>query len=287
MGVMSDFLPLEDAACDVLRKAMWGRGVGRDKLAAHLGVSFEAVQSALDGAVDDRFLAAAAPVLGLDAAALLTLAHGRYHPRVATPEGLLCFSTPYKDFRVNAYLVWDAETGVAAAFDTGTHEAPMLEALKRLNLRLEAIFITHTHGDHVAVWKSLHQATGAPVWAPAKEPLPGARAVLPGDRLTLGRLTIEARQTTGHTVGGTTYVVGGLVHPVAVVGDAIFAASMGGGLVSHREAIACNHALLDDLPDEAILAPGHGPLTNVGLERVHNPFLSSQARAGVGAAVVG
>lgn len=279
---MSISLPLEDAACDVLRKAMWGLGLGRDKLAAQAGVSLDAVQAALDGALDEVVLQAVAPPLHLDTGAFLQLAFGRYQPEVSPPEGLLAFASPYKDFQVNAYVVWDATTKRAAAFDTGTDEKPILKALARLNLTLEAIFITHTHGDHVAVWRALQQATGARVWAPAEELLPGASPVSPGNSFTLGNLQVEAYQTTGHTVGGTTYVVRGLSVPVAAVGDAIFAGSMGGGLVSHREAVKHNRFLLAALPDETVLAPGHGPLTMVGLEKRHNPFL-----AGAGASPVG
>jgi glyoxylase-like metal-dependent hydrolase (beta-lactamase superfamily II) len=281
---MSTSLPLEDAACDVLRKAMWGLGVGRDKLAARAGVSLDAVQAALDGALDDAVLRAVAPVLDLDPATFLQLAHGLYQPRVAAPEGLLAFSSPYKDFHVNAYMMWDAVTGRAAVFDTGTAEQPVLDALRQRGLALETIFITHTHGDHVAVWQALQRDTGARVFAPAQELLPGASPVNPGDRFSLGALQVEAHQTTGHTVGGTTYVVHGLAVPVAAVGDAIFAGSMGGGLVSHREALKYNRALLAALPDETILAPGHGPLTTVGLEKTHNPFF---AGAGAGLAGVG
>lgn len=281
---MLTVLPLEDAACDVLRKAMWGLGIGRDKLAAQAGVSLDAVQAALDGVVDDAVLSVVAPVLNLDSAAFLQLAHGRYQPRIDAPEGLLAFSSPYKDFHVNAYVVWDAQTRRAAAFDTGTDADLLLSALAQRGLSLEAIFITHTHGDHVATYQALQRATGAQVWAPAQELLPGASPVKPGDHLAVGGLRVEAHQTTGHTVGGTTYVVHGLAVPVAAVGDAIFAGSMGGGLVSHREALRHNRALLEALPAETILAPGHGPLTTVGLERQHNPFL---AGAGAGLAGVG
>jgi len=59
---------------------------------------------------------------------------------------------------------------------------------------------------------------------------------------------------------------------VAVVGDAIFAGSMGGGLVSYADAIHNNRDKILSLPDDTILCPGHGPLTSVGEEKLHNPF---------------
>jgi glyoxylase-like metal-dependent hydrolase (beta-lactamase superfamily II) len=100
-----------------------------------------------------------------------------------------------------------------------------------------------------------------------------------GERFTLGVLTIEARKTTGHTVGGVTYVVTGLARPVAIVGDALFAGSAGGGLISWHDVLAtCREEILT-LPPDTIICPGHGPLTTVAEELAHNPlFLSETAR---------
>ena len=69
-----------------------------------------------------------------------------------------------------------------------------------------------------------------------------------------------------------TFFVTGLARPIAVVGDSIFAGSMGGGNVSYKEAIKNNVEKILTLPDETIICPGHGPMTTVGEEKVHNPF---------------
>ncbi len=60
--------------------------------------------------------------------------------------------------------------------------------------------------------------------------------------------------------------------PIAVVGDAMFAGSMGGGMVSFSEALKNNREKILTLSDQTVLCPGHGPLTTVGQEKVHNPF---------------
>jgi hydroxyacylglutathione hydrolase len=85
---------------------------------------------------------------------------------------------------------------------------------------------------------------------------------------------VETRLTCGHTSGGITYVVHGLEFPVAVVGDAMFAGSMGGGMVSYRDALRTNREQILTLPDDTILCCGHGPLTTVGEEKLHNPFFA-------------
>ena len=57
-----------------------------------------------------------------------------------------------------------------------------------------------------------------------------------------------------------------------VVGDALFAGSMGGGMVSYADALRTNREKIMSLPDETVLCPGHGPMTTVGEEKKHNPF---------------
>jgi glyoxylase-like metal-dependent hydrolase (beta-lactamase superfamily II) len=69
-----------------------------------------------------------------------------------------------------------------------------------------------------------------------------------------------------------TYVLHGLSKPVAIVGDALFASSMGGGGVSYAEALKTNRECIFTLPDTTILCPGHGPMTTVAEEKRHNPF---------------
>jgi glyoxylase-like metal-dependent hydrolase (beta-lactamase superfamily II) len=67
-------------------------------------------------------------------------------------------------------------------------------------------------------------------------------------------------------------MVSGLPNRIAVVGDAMFAGSMGGGGVSYADALQTNRQNILSLPDDTILCPGHGPLTTVGQEKVNNPF---------------
>jgi glyoxylase-like metal-dependent hydrolase (beta-lactamase superfamily II) len=67
-------------------------------------------------------------------------------------------------------------------------------------------------------------------------------------------------------------VITGLAQTVAVVGDAIFAGSMGGGAISFADALSNNRRKIFTLPDDTVLCPGHGPLTSVGEQKRHNPF---------------
>lgn len=266
-GLMS--IPLEDLFNDVVSKAMRGQGMTVEALAEASGLETALIQAVREGQPDHAALLRLAPVLGLDGPSLVAMADGAWTPEPIALEGLALANTTYHDITVNAYLAWDPATGEAAAFDTGATAAPLLEVLRARGLTLRYLFLTHTHPDHVADIAAL----GVPeVLVSTREPHPGAAVFEPGQIWKLGGLTVEARSTWGHSKGGTTYVVRGLARPVAVVGDALFASSMGGGMVSYADALATNRREIFTLPDDTVVAPGHGPLTTVGWEKTHNPF---------------
>jgi hydroxyacylglutathione hydrolase len=218
-----------------------------------------------------------APVLRLDADALVRLAAGEWKPdKLENFDGLAHFTSDYGGMAVNSYLVWDLESKYAAAFDTGADCHDMLRLATRENLSIKMILLTHAHSDHVADLPRLREETGAQVFAPAREPVPGAERVEEGKRFRLGKLDIDTRLTWGHSPGGITYVVHGLARPVAIVGDSLFAGSMGGGNVSYEDALRNNREKILTLPDETIICPGHGPTTSVAEEKKHNPFFATR-----------
>ncbi|MCI0745931.1 MAG: MBL fold metallo-hydrolase, partial [Verrucomicrobia subdivision 3 bacterium] len=196
----------------------------------------------------------------------------KWFPRPQEIDGLAQFNTPYEDIMVNSYLVWDPPSREAAAFDTGATCQRMLNFAKEKGLAVKLILLTHTHVDHIKDLAKLRLESGAPAWVCELEPTPGAKTFPVGHAFSVGSLRIDTRQTSGHSVGGITYVIIGLARPLAVVGDAIFAGSMGGGLVSYSDALSNNRKNIFSLPNETILCPGHGPLTTVGEEKQHNPF---------------
>jgi glyoxylase-like metal-dependent hydrolase (beta-lactamase superfamily II) len=177
---------------------------------------------------------------------------------------------------VNAYVAWDSASRQAAVFDTGADASPILDCLREHQLTVAAIFITHAHGDHIFDLDRLVEKTGAPSWIGSREPFeaskPWPKRFEAGQSFTIGSLTIQTRLTRGHAEGGVTYVLSGLERPVAFVGDAVFAGSMGGGKVSYTDALETNRTQILSLPENTVLCPGHGPMTTVGEERHHNPF---------------
>lgn len=265
-------IPLEDNFNDVIGKAMRGLNFSDGFVAEHTGIAALEIQRLREGEFNEIAARKIAPLLGLNADALVGIGTKSFHPEPITLEGLAQFNTPFDDMRVNAYLVWDPETKQAAAFDTGSDCGPMLEFMEANGLRLMWIALTHTHGDHIFDLDRLKEATGAPAFVSALEPLEGAKPFSERPSLQLGKLMIKTLETPGHSKGGLTFTIHGLSRPVAIVGDALFAGSMGGGGYSYTEALRNNREKIMTLDEATVICPGHGPLTSVAEEKKHNPF---------------
>ena len=267
-------IPIEDNFEDVIGKAMRGLHITEAELSEKCGIDRDLLHRLCRGEfLDEGALPRIAPHLGLDGGALTILASKAWYPKKHSLDGLLQFNTPYRDMLVNAFLIWDPKTKEAAAFDTGTNVDPMLSEIESRGLTLKHIFLTHTHNDHVADLDRLKAAAPSAITrANRLEPWPGCEEFVEGATFEIGSLKVETRTTSGHSVGGTTYVISGLEKPVAVVGDAMFAGSMGGGMVSFADALHNNREKIMTLPDETILCPGHGPLTSIAEEKRYNPF---------------
>lgn len=268
-------IPLEDNFNDVIGKALRGLKISDEQLAQKAGVSVADVTRAKSGEFDEAAVGKMAPVLSLGAKQLIVLGKKSWRPRdIGTIDGLRMFNTTYGDMTVNSFLVWDPKSKAAVFFDTGADASGMLNAAKDNGLKPELILLTHTHEDHIADLAKLKSATNAKAWVGELEPVDGAETFKVGKKFTVGALQIETRLTCGHSRGGVTYVISGLSRPIAVVGDSIFASSMGGGGVSYQDAVRNNREQILTLSDDTVICPGHGPMTTVGEEKANNPFFA-------------
>ena len=236
------------------------------------------INALLNGEVDEAAIRAIAPALDLDPNALTISANKIWRPaEVDLTEGLAMFNTEWHDMRVNAYAVWDPESLEAAIFDSGADAGEMIQFIEKHQLVVKSIYLTHTHSDHIADLARLQKNfPGATTYVhrSEKKNVADAKEIEHGHIGAIGELALLSLHTHGHSVGGLTYLVTGLENPVAIVGDSLFAGSMGGGMISFTDALRNNREKVLTLPDDTILCPGHGPLTSVAEEKVHNPFFS-------------
>jgi hydroxyacylglutathione hydrolase len=184
----------------------------------------------------------------------------------------------------------------AIVIDPGDEAPRLIEAVRDLDV--VAILLTHTHFDHVGAVAPLARATGAPVWCPELEvpvladimrfvPWPGFgpyesydadHTVAGGERLELAGFEIDVLFTPGHSPGHVTFSIPS--EQAIFSGDVLFEGSIGrtdlpGG--DARTLMRTLATLVESLPDETAVYPGHMGNTTIGRERATNPFLAQLA----------
>ncbi len=272
-------IPLEDNYDDVVNKAQRGLAITDEQLAHRAEISLDDLRALKSGTYNDAVARRVARHLRLNASALAQLGQKGWYPdQPVFRTGFAAFNTPFEDMTVNSYVIWDERSRHAAVFDTGATCEPILHLIENERLSVRSVFLTHAHPDHIADLPRLVEATGADVWVSEREPCdhPGAKTFKEGAFFHVGPLAIKTLATFGHSPGGTTYFVTGLSFPLAVVGDSLFASSMGGAPTpkDYADALTNNRRKLLTLYADTVFACGHGPLTTVRQERKHNPFLA-------------
>jgi glyoxylase-like metal-dependent hydrolase (beta-lactamase superfamily II) len=177
----------------------------------------------------------------------------------------------------NCYLISCRETGEQLLIDAAA-DAPRLGALiEEGGPGLATVVTTHQHWDHHRALAGIVALTGAGTAAGRDDaealPVPVDVRLDQGDRVTVGRLSLEVVHLRGHTPGSVALVLSssdGSVH--AFTGDSLFPG--GPGRTSTPEAFT---SLMDDLetrifellPDTTWIYPGHGQDSTIGTERPH------------------
>ncbi len=199
----------------------------------------------------------------------------------------------------NCYIMRRDGSDRALIVDPGDEAPMLLAALDELGVQLDGILLTHTHFDHVGAVAPVARATGAEVWVPEIErgvladimrfvPFAGIgpfesyeaeHTVAGGERLSLAGFEIDVLFTPGHSPGHVTYSIPD--EAAAFSGDVLFQGSVGrtdlpgGHWPTLLESIG---TLIDTLPPETRIYPGHMGLTTLGAESASNPFLAELAQ---------
>ena len=199
----------------------------------------------------------------------------------------------------NCFLFRKNGSDRAVIVDPGDEAERILAAIDELGVTIDGILLTHTHFDHIGAVAPVAKATGAPVWCPEIEvpvladinsfvPWPGFgpyksyeadHTVSGGEKLELAGMEIDVIFTPGHSPGHVTYSVPD--EAAIFSGDVLFQGSVGrtdlpgGDWATLLESI---RTLVDSLPPETTVHPGHMGITTLGAERATNPFLAELAR---------
>lgn len=125
--------------------------------------------------------------------------------------------------------IWMVHDGRQAFVVDPGDAGPVIEALDRLSLELQAILVTHHHGDHVGGIEGLRGRLKGPIYGPAGEriPQPSQALVAPCVVQALG-LSFQVMSVPGHTAGHIAYFCEDLEGaPVLFCGDTLFSAGCG------------------------------------------------------------
>jgi hydroxyacylglutathione hydrolase len=270
---------LEDHLGDIIRKAAMMNNVPAAKAAAAAGLT-ETELAAFEKSGDcpkQANLAELAKAVGLDAKKLEGIAAGWLPAKadMSLWREIRVITTKDDDMLVNCYLIWDEVTRDAALFDTGMDAQPILDIIAAEDLKLGHVFITHSHYDHVEALPKIREAFPKVRLHSGSKSAPVDQRNKTAEIVHLGGLRVTHRETPGHADDGVTYIVGNWQEDapaVAVVGDTIFAGSMGRGNPDWNLARQKVREQILTLPADTLLCPGHGPLTTVAQEKAHNPF---------------
>jgi glyoxylase-like metal-dependent hydrolase (beta-lactamase superfamily II) len=178
----------------------------------------------------------------------------------------------------NTYIVGDELGGSAVMVDAGGPVAPLLEFLKRGQLTLTHVLLTHHHHDHVAELETVKSAfPDIPVLIHPleRDQVPGATDTMaPGEKIEIGALSIETIHTPGHTAGMLSLLVDGTD---VFTGDTLFKGSVGGVRApGHTTYADLKTSIMDKLlalPASTRIHPGHTDPTTVADELEHNRFV--------------
>ena len=192
---------------------------------------------------------------------------------------------------VNTYLGYD-DTKKAFIVDPGGYSEKITDYIRENGLEPEYIILTHGHADHiggVAGFKEAFPRVKVIAYEDEKQmladpyinssmdilrkPITVEADIFVTDRehLTVGDTELTFIHTPGHTKGGMCIIAPGCVFS----GDTLFCESYGRydfPTSSGRELFASVKRLLQELPEDVKVCPGHNESTEIGYEKRYNPL---------------
>ncbi|RAU17960.1 MBL fold metallo-hydrolase [Nitrincola tibetensis] len=203
---------------------------------------------------------------------------------------------PVTPFQQNCTVMWCEKTLKAVVVDPGGDVHKIVNLLDSEKLILEKILLTHAHIDHAGGTAELASLKNVPIEGPHKDDqfwiegldqqsamfgFPKVNSFTPnrwlndGDQVTFGGVVLDVLHCPGHTPGHVVFY--NADEKLAQVGDVIFQGSIGRTDFprgNHQDLIRSIKEKLFALGDDVRFIPGHGPMSTLGAERQHNPFVA-------------
>jgi len=195
--------------------------------------------------------------------------------------------------QTNSYIIFDKYSGKGVVIDAGGGPWEIIHRIEEKEIKVEGIYVTHCHFDHILAVRELKEALGCKFYIHRadeevlKRSVEDAELYLglssfdppkpdgyidDGDEIRVGRNILKVFHTPGHTPGSVSYVFDGGVF----TGDTLFAGSIGrtdmfGGDI--KLLVKSVVEKLFKLPDQYVIYPGHGPTSTIGVEKKFNPYV--------------
>lgn len=180
-----------------------------------------------------------------------------------------------------AYLIGDPAKKVCAVVDPGWEAERIVASANTDGYTIRAVWLTHTHYDHIGALEELLQLVPVPIYVHEMECGQFAEQKVPvhptrdGDTLTIGDVTVRCLHTPGHTPGGQCFVGEGF----AFTGDTLFVDAIGRTDLpgSDPEQMRASLRRLARLPPDTVVYSGHNygrsATATIAEQLRHNPYL--------------
>ncbi|TSB44719.1 MBL fold metallo-hydrolase [Alkalicoccobacillus porphyridii] len=204
---------------------------------------------------------------------------------------------PLGPIQTNAYVLANADNE-ALIFDPGGDGPELIQWIKEKQLEPKAILLTHAHFDHIGAVDEVRETFSIPVYLHQSEKdwlgdpelnrssaflgrthitaKPADHLITKEQTLDIGSFSCKVLETPGHSPGSISFYFE--EEKIVFSGDALFAGSIGRTDLpegDHQLLLTSIDQKLMDLPEETIVACGHGPSTTIGVEMDSNPFLNA------------
>lgn len=202
---------------------------------------------------------------------------------------------PVPPLGCNCSILGDPVTKQAIVVDPGGDHERILKEVHGLGLTVVSVLHTHAHFDHFLASGDIKKATGATLCLHSDDRdlwqmlelqcrtfgVPYAPVPLPDywlqddEKVILGGIEARALHTPGHTPGSMCFHVAS--HNLLLSGDTLFRGGIGRTDLWGGDFSAIEHSIRERLyclDDDTHVVTGHGPETQIGLEREYNPYVN-------------